>query len=220
MDGNGRWAQKRSLARTQGHLEGLKAARRIVQAAADFGIRYLTLYVFSTENFKRPKSEVDFIMGLVKKHLMREIEFYKQNNIRIRHCGDSSALGTDIADELNKAQYDTKDFCGMQVILALNYGGRSEIERALKRIMDKNINCDDVNEDLISANLDNPDIPDPDLIIRTAGEYRISNFLLWQVAYSEFYISDQLWPDFNEDSLLAALENYAKRNRRFGAVTK
>ncbi|GMO50568.1 MAG: polyprenyl diphosphate synthase [Termitinemataceae bacterium] len=220
MDGNGRYAQMRGLPRTAGHLEGLKAARRIVQAASDFGIRYLTLYVFSTENFKRPKSEVDFIMDLVKKHLMREIDFYKENKIRIRHCGDTSSLSPQIIDELDKAQSDTKKFDGMQVVLALNYGGRREIVRALQRITEQNIAADKISEEMISSALDNPDIPDPDLIIRSAGEYRLSNFLLWQSAYSELYISDQLWPDFNEDSLKSALENFGSRTRRFGAVVK
>ncbi|GMO30730.1 MAG: polyprenyl diphosphate synthase [Termitinemataceae bacterium] len=225
MDGNGRWAQCRGMARTQGHLEGLKAARKIVEAASNFGIRYLTLFVFSTENFKRSEMEIDFIMSLVKKHLMREIDFYKQNKLRIRHAGDTNGLRADIIAELKEAQTDTKDFTGMQVVLALNYGGRAEIIRAVKRIVKQQIDSgdfcsDNFDEDLISYNLDNPDIPAPDLIIRTAGEYRLSNFLLWQAAYSEIFISPVLWPDWSEECLFEALKDYAKRERRFGAVTK
>jgi undecaprenyl diphosphate synthase len=223
MDGNGRWAQKQGMARTRGHVEGLKAARRIVEAASKCGLRYLTLFVFSTENWKRAASEVDFIMGLVKQHLMRELEFYKKNHLRIRHTGALEGLPKDIVAELERAQSDTKDFDGMQVVLALNYGGRNEIVRALQRIqesLESGVKKEALCERLVSDNLDNPDIPDPDLIIRTAGELRISNFLLWQAAYAEYYISPVLWPDWNEDRLKEALDDYKKRERRFGAVLK
>ncbi|AEF83550.1 di-trans,poly-cis-decaprenylcistransferase [Treponema primitia ZAS-2] len=218
MDGNGRWAQKRNQNRTQGHLEGLKTAKRIVKAAGDMGIRYLTLYVFSTENWKRTAEEVGFIMGLVKRYLIEEMDFYRQNRIRIRHTGDPGGLPPDIVRELRQACDDTRDFQGLQVILALNYGGRDEIRRAVQRIVREGPGEITVTEDLIRSCLDNPDIPDPDLIIRTAGELRTSNFLLWEAAYSEYYISDILWPDWTEAELQAAVLDFQSRERRFGAV--
>jgi undecaprenyl diphosphate synthase len=213
MDGNGRWAKCRGEPRTHGHLEGLKAARRIVAAASRAGLSFLTLYTFSTENWKRAATEVDFIMGLIKQHLMRELDFYRENHIRIRHAGDISALPKDVADDLRSAMTDTADFDGLQVVLAINYGGRSEIVRAVNRLPDRPISEAD-----ISATLDNPDIPDPDLIIRTAGEFRVSNFLLWEAAYAEYFISDKYWPDFTADDLIAAIENFNKRERRFGGA--
>jgi undecaprenyl diphosphate synthase len=222
MDGNGRWAQKRNQNRTQGHLEGLKTAKRIVKAAGDMGIRYLTLYVFSTENWKRTAEEVGFIMGLVKRYLIEEMDFYRQNGIRIRHTGDIAGLPPDIARELQQACDDTRGFQGLQVILALNYGGRDEIRRAVQRIIREGPGTSGeeitVTEETIRRYLDNPDIPDPDLIIRTAGELRTSNFLLWEAAYSEYYISDILWPDWTEAELQAAVLDFQGRERRFGAV--
>ena len=218
MDGNGRWAQKRSLVRTQGHLEGLKAAKRIVKAASDLGIKYLTLYAFSTENWKRAKEEVGFIMGLVKQYLHAEFDFSKKNKIRTRYCGDMAGLPPDIQKEINDSIADTAGFEGMQVILAINYGGRDEIIRAFRRFSESGQNTLDISEKDISAYLDNPDIPDPDLIIRSAGEYRTSNFLLWEGAYSELYISDKLWPDWEKEDLEAAIAVFQKRERRFGGV--
>ena len=219
MDGNGRWAKQRSLIRTKGHQEGLHAAKRIVKAASEIGICYLTLYAFSTENWKRAASEVGFIMSLVKKYLRGEIDFYRQNRIRIRHAGDMKGLPPDIAEELSQAANDTKDFTGMQVILALNYGGRDEIARALRRYAAEGKDPIAIAENDINAYMDNPDVPDPDLIIRSAGEYRISNFLLWQAAYSEFYVSPKLWPDWERADLVKAIEEFQNRERRFGAVT-
>ena len=219
MDGNGRWAVKRGLIRTQGHLEGLKTAKKIVKAARDIGIKYLTLYAFSTENWKRASEEVSFIMSLVKQYLKAEFDFSKANKIRTRFAGDLAGLPLDIQKELIESIEDTKDFDGMQVILAINYGGRNEIARAFRRFaaggsMENALN---ISEKDVAANLDNPDIPDPDLIIRTAGEYRTSNFLLWQSAYSEIFISDKLWPDWEKKDLEEAIEDYQKRERRFGA---
>jgi undecaprenyl diphosphate synthase len=224
MDGNGRWAKQRGLIRTQGHLEGLKAAKRIVKAASDMGIKYLTLYAFSTENWKRTADEVGFIMGLVKQHLRDEMNFYRQNGIRIRHAGDAAGLPPDIAAEIAAAAADTQDFGGLQVILALNYGGRDELVRAVKRLAAKGlaINGADMaalSEKDITACLDNPDVPDPDLIIRSAGEYRTSNFLLWEAAYAELYVSQKLWPDWTGEDLAAALNEYRGRDRRFGGIT-
>jgi len=218
MDGNGRWALKRGLVRTQGHLEGLKAAKRIVKAASDLGVRFLTLYAFSTENWKRASQEVSFIMGLVKQYLRAEFDFSRKNKIRVRHAGDITGLPEDIQKELNDSISDTKEFDGMQVILAINYGGRDEIARAIRRLAASGADMAKTGEKDIGAFLDNPDIPDPDLIIRSAGEYRISNFLLWQGAYSEIYISQKLWPDWDKEDLEAALADFKDRERRFGGV--
>jgi undecaprenyl diphosphate synthase len=218
MDGNGRWALGRKLPRSQGHLEGLKAAKRVVKAAAGAGIRYLTLYAFSTENWKRTAEETGFIMGLVKQHLRAEFAFYRENGIRIRHAGNPAGLPADILAELEGALSETRDFKGLQVILALNYGGRDEIIRAFTRLAEKEGALADISEEALSSCLDNPDVPDPDLIIRSAGEFRISNFLLWESAYAEYYISPVLWPDWDEGELNRALEAYRNRERRFGGV--
>ena len=222
MDGNGRWAKQRSLVRTQGHLEGLKAAKRITKAASDMGIKYLTLYTFSTENWKRTKEEVNFIMGLLKQYLRSELDFSVKNKIRVRYAGDFEGLPVDIQKEITDTMLDTKDFEGMQVVLAVNYGGRDEIIRAFKKFSnDLKVSGKELNsvcESDISDYLDNPDIPDPDLIIRSAGEYRTSNFLLWEGAYSELYISDKLWPDWEKEDLETAIAEYQKRERRFGNI--
>ena len=219
MDGNGRWARERSRIRTQGHLEGLKAAKRIVKAASDMGIGYLTLYAFSTENWKRATSEVGFIMGLVRQYLRGEMDFYRENRVRIRHAGDRDGLPRDIAEEIASAEADTRDFEGMQVILALNYGGRDEILRALRRLATGGADMTALSEGDVASCLDNPDVPDPDLIIRSAGEFRTSNFLLWEGAYAELFVSPKLWPDWTGDDLTAAVNEYRNRERRFGGVT-
>ena len=225
MDGNGRWAQQRSLLRTQGHLEGLKAAKRIVKAASDMGIRYLTLYTFSTENWKRAADEVGFIMGLIKQYLRAEIDFCRQNHIRMRHAGDAAGLPPDIAVEIADVAADTKEFDGMQVILALNYGGRDELVRAIRRFAAQGGDAETsfrmaaITEQDIAACLDNPDVPDPDLIIRSAGEYRMSHFLLWEGAYAELYTSAKLWPDWTGDDLAEAIDHYYRRDRRFGGIS-
>jgi undecaprenyl diphosphate synthase len=220
MDGNGRWAQQRGQLRTQGHLEGLNAAKRIVKAASDAGVSYLTLYTFSTENWKRTTEEVGFIMGLVKQYLRRELNFYRENGIRIRHTGSREKLSPDILHELDEACNETNELSGLQVILALNYGGRDEIVRALNKLIAEGaLNSQaPLTEEKLGQYMDNPDIPDPDLIIRTAGEFRTSNFLLWEGAYAEYFISDKLWPDWTSDDLEEAINVYGKRNRRFGAI--
>ena len=218
MDGNGRWAQQRNLIRTFGHQEGLKTAKRIVQAVSVMGIPYLTLYVFSTENWKRTAEEVGFILALVKQYLAAELDFFRQNGIRIRHAGDSTGLPRDIADEIRQVCEDTRDFPGLQVILALNYGGRDEIIRAFKRCIAQGTPEAALTEETFRQFLDNPDVPDPDLIIRTAGEKRISNFLVWEGAYSEYHISETLWPDWTEGDLMEALEHYKSRERRYGGL--
>jgi undecaprenyl diphosphate synthase len=221
MDGNGRWATSRGLMRTQGHLEGLKAAKRITKAASDLGVRYLTLYAFSTENWKRTSEEVGFIMGLIKQYLKSEFDFSIRNRIRVRFTGDMEGLPADIQKEIQDTMEQTAGFDGMQVVLAINYGGRDEIVRALRKLAanrSPETSLTDMTEKGFSAFLDNPDIPDPDLIIRSAGEYRTSNFLLWEGAYSEFYVSQKLWPDWEKTDLEEAVENYIKRDRRFGGV--
>ena len=218
MDGNGRWAQERGLVRTQGHLEGLKAAKRIVKAASDLGIKFLTLYAFSTENWKRAAEEVNFIMGLVKQYLRAEFDFSKKNKIRTRYTGDFAGLPEDIQKEISDSIRDTENFEGMQVILAINYGGRDEIVRAFKKFSESGKSKNELSENEFRLFLDNPDVPDPDLIIRSAGEYRTSNFLLWESAYSEIYISDKLWPQWDKEDLETAVGNFQKRERRYGAV--
>jgi undecaprenyl diphosphate synthase len=219
MDGNGRWARKQGMPRTQGHLEGLAAAKRIVKAASDLGVKYLTLYTFSTENWKRTKEEVSFIMGLIKQYLKKEFDFCRMNNIRVRLSGDRAGLPPDIQTELEDVMRDTEDFKGMQVILAINYGGRDEIVRAVRKFEKNNEGgVSLITEKDIALCLDNPDVPDPDLIIRTAGDIRISNFLLWECAYSELYFSPRYWPDWAKEDLEAAIEDFNKRDRRYGDV--
>ncbi len=218
MDGNGRWAQKRGQLRTQGHLEGLKTAKKIVQAASDLGIKYLTLYVFSTENWKRTAEEVNFIMGLVKQYLAAELDFFRKNKIRIRHTGDEDTLPKDILHEIKSIISDTSAFEGLSVILALNYGGRDEIIRAVKRMVSRGNPDSGIDENTLRSFLDNPDVPDPDLIIRTAGEFRTSNFLVWEAAYAEYFISNKLWPEWTREDLEYAIREYQQRDRRFGGV--
>lgn len=226
MDGNGRWASKRGLPRTEGHSRGLTAAKRIVAAASDMGIRYLSLYTFSTENWKRAQDEVGFLMSLVKNHLSKELDFYRQNKIKVVHSGRRDGLAPDILSEIDSIVRDTADFPGMVVNLAINYGGRDELSRAFEKVALKRDQSSESGqnrqppawEDEIRRNLDHPEIPDPDLIIRTGGELRLSNFLLWQSAYSELYFSDCLWPDFSEGDLKAAVDSYILRDRRFGGA--
>ncbi|MDR2071142.1 MAG: di-trans,poly-cis-decaprenylcistransferase [Treponema sp.] len=218
MDGNGRWAVRRGQIRTQGHLEGLNTAKRIVKAASDMGIAYLTLYVFSTENWKRTAEEVGFIMGLVRQYLAAELDFFRQHRIRIRHSGDARGLPPDIAEEIREVCGDTRDFTGLQVILALNYGGRDEIIRGIKRFLEARPSGGELTEASFRQYLDNPDVPDPDLIIRTAGEMRISNFLLWEGAYTEYWGSEKLWPDFTAEDLASAIAWFQSRERRYGGV--
>lgn len=216
MDGNGRWAVNRGKPRTAGHKEGLEAAKRIIKAACKAGISFVTLYTFSTENWKRTEDEVGFLMGLIKNHLRKEYEFYKENGIKVLHCGDISKLPVDVQEEIRLAEKDTENFSAMTVILALNYGGRNEIIRAVKKIPPEMLNA--LNEEEFSSYMDNT-VPFPDLIIRTGGEKRLSNFLLWQSAYSEFYFSDKLWPDWQEEDLIEALKDFGSRNRRYGGIS-
>lgn len=218
MDGNGRWAQKRGLARTAGHKEGLETAKKIVKACANAGIKYVTLYTFSTENWKRAQEEVGYLMGLIKGHLRSEFEFYKANGIRIEHLGDLKGLPEDVQAEIINAKEETKNFTGLTVVLAINYGGRDEIIRSVKKIIEKQIDSDSLTEKSISDNFDIPELPDVDFLIRTGGEKRLSNFLLWHSAYAELCFTDTLWPDYTEDELIENLNEFYKRTRRFGDV--
>ena len=217
MDGNGRWAQQRKLPRTAGHDQGLHTVKRIVKLASDLGIKYLTLYVFSTENWKRTEKEVGFLMNLIHIHLCGELDFYKQNGIKINHIGDIDSLPDSIKKDITEAIEDTKDFSGMTLNLAINYGGRDEIIRGIKKIIYSKINENEISEQLISKYLDMPQSPDVDLLIRTGGEKRLSNFLLWHIPYAEQIYTDTLWPDYTDEEFIKNIEDFSHRNRRFGA---
>lgn len=222
MDGNGRWAKKRMLPRSAGHKAGAQTFRKITRYCSDIGIKYLTVYAFSTENWKRPDDEVNSLMNLFKSYLEEALADFKEDSIVVKFIGDKSKFNNDLKTLMTENEELSKDRSGMVLNIAMNYGSRDEITRAVKNIsnMVKNgtISVDDINEDLISSYLYTAGQPDPDLIIRPSGEYRISNFLLWQSAYSEFVIMNKLWPDFTPQDLDEALEIYSKRNRRFGGV--
>lgn len=217
MDGNGRWAKKRNLPRTNGHKEGLTAAKNIIRAVADLGIRYVTLYTFSTENWKRTQEEVGYLMHLIKAHLRAEFEFYRQNGIRIQHIGDLESLPGDVKKEIIQAKKDTEHFTGTTVVLAINYGGKDEIVRGLKRLVSENPETE-ITEEAVASSFDIPDLPAVDLLIRTGGEMRLSNFLLWHSAYAELLFTDTLWPDYGAEEFYSDIEIFQKRTRRFGAV--
>ena len=217
MDGNGRWAQQRKLPRTAGHDQGLHTVKRIVKLASDIGIKYLTLYVFSTENWKRTEKEVGFLMNLIHIHLCGELDFYKQNGIKINHIGNIESLPDSIKKDITEEIEDTKDFTGMTLNLAINYGGRDELLRGIKKIINNKIDENEITEQLISSFLDMPQSPDVDLLIRTGGEKRLSNFLLWHIPYAEQIYTDTLWPDYTDEEFLKNIEDFSHRNRRFGA---
>lgn len=217
MDGNGRWAQHRGLGRSEGHKEGLKVAKRITKAASDAGVRYLSLYVFSTENWKRAEQEVSFLMFLLKSHLLKEWDFYRENHIRVVHSGDKAGLPSEIQADLDQVSHDTAAFDGLTVNLAINYGGQDEILRAFRKYQ-ADPGRAELDADSFQRYLDQPDLPPVDLLVRTAGEVRLSNFLLWESAYAEFYFSAKFWPDWTEDDLRLALKDYQKRQRKFGGV--
>ncbi|MBR3542277.1 MAG: di-trans,poly-cis-decaprenylcistransferase [Treponema sp.] len=216
MDGNGRWAKARGKPRTAGHKEGLEAAKRIVRAAADLGIKYVTLYTFSTENWKRTQDEVGYLMGLIKSHLRAEFEFYKENQIRVEHIGDLQGLPKDVQEEILNAKADTKDFSGTTCVLAINYGGRDEIRRAANKAFASGKKS--LEESDFPKFMDLPELPDVDLLIRTGGEKRLSNFLLWGAAYAEFIFSDTLWPDYSVEEFKKDILDFESRNRRFGGI--
>lgn len=222
LDGNGRWAKKRHLPRGFGHKAGAKTVEQIMEDAWDLGIKYLTVYVFSTENWKRSVEEVKGIMNLLRDYLEKSIERSNKNNMRVRIIGDRTRLDKDIIEAIVNLEEATKNNTGLQFNMALNYGGRDEITRAVKGIAadvkEGKLSVEDITEDLISSRLDTAEMPDPDLLIRTSGEIRLSNYLPWQVAYSEFYFCDTLWPDFNKEELIKAIDYYNGRDRRFGGV--
>ena len=214
MDGNGRWAQNKNLPRTAGHDQGLHTVKRIVKAASDLGIKYLTLYIFSTENWKRAEQEVGFLMNLIHVHLVQELDFYRDNGIKLNHIGDIEHLPSLIKKDIQEAINDTKDFKGMTLNLAINYGGRDELIRGIKKIIEAKTDSSLIDEKFISKNLDMPDSPDVDLLIRTGGEKRLSNFLLWHIPYAEQIYRDTLWPDYTNEEFFADIEEYQKRNKR------
>ena len=217
MDGNGRWAKARGKPRTEGHLEGAKAAKRVVAAAVDAGLAYLSLYIFSTENWSRAEEEVSYLMFLVRSYLRKEYDFYRQNGIRIVHSGDMERLPPDIALEIREVMRDTAQFTGLTVNLSINYGGRNEIIRAFNKILAGG-SRQPLTEESFRAYLDHPELPDPDLIIRSANERRLSNFLLWESAYAELYFSPKPWPDWTGEDLKEALAEYKRRSRTFGVA--
>jgi Undecaprenyl pyrophosphate synthetase (EC 2.5.1.31) len=216
MDGNGRWARKRGLPRVMGHKVGVESVRSVIRVARKLGIKYLTLYTFSSENWQRPKEEVSYLMQLLKTLLIKEVDDLKRQGVRIRAIGRLGNLGKEVLEALNYAIEKTKDNKDLNLYLALSYGGRQEIVDAVNTIL--RLGIKEVDEDKFRNFLYDPELPDVDLLIRTAGEYRISNFLLWHTAYAELYITDVLWPDFREEEFLKAIEDYSKRVRKFGKV--
>lgn len=222
MDGNGRWAKKRLMPRTYGHSEGAKAIERACENADELGIQYLTVYAFSTENWKRSVEEVSTIMNIFRKYLVDSIERSNRNNMRVRIIGKREGLPADIIEKMNRLEQATAKNTGLQFSVAINYGGRDEITRAVKRIVNDcregKLSADAITEDTIGSYLDTKDLTDPDLLIRTSGELRTSNFLPWQIAYSEFYFTDVMWPDFDMEELINACRYYSHRDRRFGGV--
>ena len=217
MDGNGRWAKKRSLPRTAGHAAGSKNFKDIARYCNKIGLKYLTVYAFSTENWKRPKEEVDNIMKIFKDYL-EDAKNFKDENIMVRFIGDRSVLDPDIIRLMKEAEDASADATGLKLNIAINYGGRDEIVHEVKDIVKSGISADDITEQTISEHLYTAGQPDPDFIIRPSGEYRLSNYLIWQSAYAEYWFSDILWPDFKPKDLDRAIDDFNKRNRRFGGV--
>ena len=224
MDGNGRWAKQRGRLRVFGHENGVTAVRNSVEAAAEISVKYLTLYAFSTENWNRPKKEVDALMSLLVKSLNKETPTLNKNNIRLQAIGDLKSLQSKTYKELLKAINNTKQNTGTTLTLALSYSSRWEITEMVKNIAEKvknnELSSEEINETMISQHLTSVNIPDPELLIRTSGEQRISNFLLWQIAYSELYFSPKLWPDFGKEDLYEAIVDYQGRERRFGKTSE
>ncbi|MBC7264724.1 MAG: isoprenyl transferase [Chloroflexi bacterium] len=218
MDGNGRWAQQRGLPRTAGHRAGTENIRTVLQAAVDFGIQYLTLFAFSTENWGRPAEEVRALMMLLEQVIDRELAELHAKGVRLRHLGRLDALPSKLQEKIQHALELTKDNTRISVNIAFNYGGRMEIVEAVRRMMHEGVRPDEVTEETLSKYLFTAGLPDPDLIIRTAGEMRLSNFLIWQAAYAEYYSTPTYWPDFGREELYKALLAYAQRDRRFGLL--
>ncbi len=221
LDGNGRWAKKKGMPRGYGHVKGCENLEDICEVAKELGVKYLTVYAFSTENWKRSREEVEGLMKLFRNYLKKCIKISEKNNMRVRVIGDPSAFDQDIQDKINELEEFSKDFDELHFQIALNYGSRDEITRAVNRMLEdqkRGILKEPVTEETISDYLDTAGIPDPDLMIRTSGEQRLSNYLLWQLAYTEFYFTDVPWPDFKKDELVKAIEKYNERDRRYGGV--
>ncbi len=222
LDGNGRWAKAKGLPRNAGHVQGAKTVELICEEAYKMGVQYLTVYAFSTENWNRPKDEVDALMKLLRNYMKNCLKTAEKNNMCVRVIGDKSGLDADIQESIARLEEASKDNTGLHFSIAINYGGRDEIRRAVTRIAGQvlkgELSESDITEALITSNLDTGDYPDPDLLIRTCNEQRISNFLLWQLAYTEFYFTETPWPDFNKKELEKAIEAYNHRDRRFGAL--
>ncbi len=222
LDGNGRWAKSKGMPRNYGHVQGAKTAEVICEEAYKMGIQYLTVYAFSTENWSRPKDEVDALMKLLRNYMKTCLSTAKKNRMCVRVLGDKTGLDEDIRNRINQLEESTKDNDGLHFQIALNYGGRDEIVRAVRKIMEKTkkgeISEEELTESYFSDMLDTRGLPEPDLLIRTCNEQRISNFLLWQLAYTEFYFTETAWPDFTKEELVKAVEAYNHRNRRYGRV--
>lgn len=222
LDGNGRWAKKKMMPRNYGHAQGSKNVEKICEEAYRLGVKYLTVYAFSTENWSRPQDEVDALMKLLRTYMKDCLKTSSKNNMKVRVIGDISNLNEDIKSSIVELEEASAGNTGLNFQVALNYGGRDEIIRSVKKMAmdfkEGRISLDNIDETSFSGYLDTKGIPDPDLLIRTSGEQRISNFLLWQLAYTEFYFTDILWPDFTKEELIKAMEYYSSRNRRFGAV--
>ena len=222
LDGNGRWAKKRRMPRTYGHVQGSKNVETICKVAYDMGIEYLTVYAFSTENWKRPKSEVDTIMQLLNSYLKDCLETSRKNNMQVRVIGDKTGLPPEMQQKIAMLEEESTKNDGLHFQVALNYGGRDEIVRAVKKLAEQvkagTLSPEEIDEEILSQTLDTKGIPDPDLMIRTSGELRLSNYLIWQLAYTEFYFTDVLWPDFSAKELEKAVDYYNGRDRRFGGI--
>jgi undecaprenyl diphosphate synthase len=218
MDGNGRWARKKNLPRTEGHKAGSKSVKETVEASARLGIKYLTLYAFSKENWKRPEDEVNTLWNLLRQYLIDESKVLQENDLRLEIIGEKKGIPYLVRRELVKVERLTKDNQRMTVVLALNYGGRQEILEAINRLIKRKDSLNEVNEETFSRYLNTAGIPDPDLLIRTSGEMRLSNFLLWQCAYTELWVTPVFWPDFQKKDLIQAIVDYQKRERRFGGI--
>jgi undecaprenyl diphosphate synthase len=222
MDGNGRWAQARGLPRSAGHRQGVEAVRRTVRAAIELGVQYLTLFSFSSENWARPASEIDDLMGLMKRFVRGDLAELHQNNVRVRMIGEREGVDAEILDLVDEAETLTSGNTRLDLVIAFNYGSRAEIAKAARqlaqRAVDGKLRPQDITADVLSGALDTHDLPDPDLLIRTSGELRLSNFLLWQSAYTEFVFIEACWPDFGREQLQEAIDEFSRRDRRFGGV--
>ena len=222
LDGNGRWAKSKGMPRNYGHVQGSKNVETVCAAAYDLGVKYLTVYAFSTENWNRPKDEVDALMKLLHNYMKTCLKTAAKNNMRVRVLGDKMGLAPDIRERIAELEEATKDYDGLNFQIALNYGSRDEIVRGIRKLaqdaVDGKVKPEEIDEHVFDNYLDTAGIPDPDLMIRTSGELRLSNFLLWQMAYTEFYFTDVAWPDFNKAELVKAIEKYNQRDRRYGGV--